>query len=347
MRDLWLAALGAASLGIYAWLLPNLTWLASGTRMPVAGSLPFALPAWLSDPGPTPALTADSASQLHAATAVDLSLALTALYVLYLMAVRAGRGRPSVAGVLAVLGVAVLFQALMIVSPYSLSGDVFSYGSYGRIYAVYGGSPYLETPAEYPADPFTSFVYWKHVPSFYGPLWTLISGQVALLAGSDVGLAVLLFRTVAGGGVLASSLLAFLLLRHIDPERALAGTLLIAWSPLAIVESGLGAHNDVLMGLLIVLGLLLAWQPQWWFAALSVGAVVLAGLVKATALALLPLLGIYLLRKAPGWRARIGTVVMSAVLAAGISAAIVWPVWVGPDTFAVGTLGSGADRYVN
>jgi hypothetical protein len=80
---------------------------------------------------------------------------------------------------------------------------------------------------------------------------------------------------------------------------------------------------------------------------LAVAAVTLAGLVKLSALALLPLLGIYLLRAAPSWRVRAIIFVGSGLASAALAAAIIWPVWAGPETFAVETLGSGPDRYVN
>jgi hypothetical protein len=98
------------------------------------------------------------------------------------------------------------------------------------------------------------------------------------------------------------------------------------------------------MSALVVGSLALAWRGK---GAYAVGALVLAGLIKVSALALLPLLGIYLLRSAPSWRARFGVILWSGVLTAVLTAAVVWPVWAGPATFAVGTLGSGADRYVN
>lgn len=346
-RDLGLAVLGAASLLVYRWLIPNLTWLASTTYTPVAGSVPFPLPDGLQDPGPIPELIAESAQQLHAAAAVELAVGLTGLYLLYLIAMRLARGAITPLGVTVVLVIAVLSQAITVVSPYALSGDVYSYGIYGRIFSIHGDSPYLQTPAQYPGDPLLPFVFWMHVPSFYGPLWTLISGWVAEAAGADVGLIVILFRLLESASVLVAAVLVFLLLRHIDPQRALSGTILLAWSPFVIIESGMGAHNDALMAMLIVFGLVLAWQKPGIFSTLSVGAIMLAGLVKATALALLPLLGIYLLRRSPTWLARFGVVLVSAVLTVSLAVVLVQPVWVGEATFAVGTLGSGADRYVN
>jgi hypothetical protein len=347
-REIGLAVLGAASLFVYALLLPNLTWLSSATWMPPPPeAYGIEIPDWLSVAGPQPKLAEAQKAQLHAATATQLVIGFTAVYLLYFLALRLARGRFGDLGLTVVAIVAVLLQVLAVLAPYSLSDDVFSYAIYGRIFAVYGGSPYLEPPIQYASDPFYPYVYWMHVPSFYGPLWTLISGWIVLIAGSEIGAAIFLFRVVQAVSVLLAAVVVYLVLRPTEPQRALVGAVLVSWCPLVIVESGLSAHNDVLMALLIVVGLALARlrKPIWSIA--SVGVIVLAGLVKLTALALLPLLGIYLLRSARSWRARAAIFFGSGIVAVALTAAIVLPVWSGPETFAVQTLGSGPDRYVN
>jgi hypothetical protein len=331
--------LGAASLFVYVWLLPNLAGLSSTTWMPMPSGLD--VPDWLRVDGPPPTLDEGEKGQRHAATAVYVAIGFTALYLLYFSSARLARGGASLLGLAIVAAGAVTFQAFAVMAPYSLSSDVFSYAIYGRIFAVYGGSPYLEAPIRYSSDAFYPFVYWMHVPSFYGPLWTLISGWVALAADGEIGTAILLFRLIQAGSALGAGVAVFLLLRHVDPERALVGTLLVTWCPLVVVESGLSAHNDVLMGFLIVVGMVLAWTGRPILGIWSVGAVVLAGLIKVTALALLPLLGIYLLRSASTWGSRIVIAFGSGVVAVSLTAIVVVPVWSGPETFAVQTLGSG------
>ena len=143
------------------------------------------VPDWLRVDGPPPTLDEGEKGQRHAATAVYVAIGFTALYLLYFSSARLARGGASLLGLAIVAAGAVTFQALAVVAPYSLSSDVFSYAIYGRIFAIYGGSPYLEAPIRYSSDPFYPFVYWMHVPSFYGPLWTLISGWVALAADGD------------------------------------------------------------------------------------------------------------------------------------------------------------------
>ena len=278
------------------------------------------------------------------AAAPLFALGVTALFVVYLAAFCVAKGRWSRAARNVVLAFAALFQALALLSPDMLSTDLYSYIFYGRIHAVYHGNPYVEVPAQYPGDPFYPEVYWKFVPTFYGPLWTLVSGVLARLAGEDVPTAVFLFRALAASCALVTATLVSAALERIDRTSAVAGTLLLSWNPLFVVESGLSGHNDILMGLLIVLGvvLLVGRRP-----ALAFGALVLACLVKFVAAALLPLLAVYLARQLKGWRERALVAARAGALGGAITVLVLLPVWAGPATFAVGTLGTGGDRYVN
>jgi hypothetical protein len=262
----------------------------------------------------------------------------------YLAAVwLAGRGW-SAAGRNVALGFGLLFQAAALLAPYMLSTDLYAYVFYGRMLAVYRGNPYLEVPAQYPGDPYYDDIFWKFAPSFYGPLWTLLSGTVARLAGDDRGLAALLFRGLGAASALAGSLIVGRLLERLGRRAALAGTVLLAWNPLMVIEGGLSGHNDLFMVALVALGLALT---VWGRASLGIGALVLASLVKFVALALVPLVGLFVLRRLPSRRARLRFALTSGAISALLAAAVLVPVWAGPDTFAAGTLGVGGDRYVN
>src|SRR5207237_7777178 len=91
----------------------------------------------------------------------------------------------------------------------------------------------------------------------------------------------------------------------------LAATLCYAWCPLLIWEFGNNAHNDGMVAFWILVALWchlrgLARQAQrgqlgfWWWAA--VAALVLAGLVKAPALLLLPAYLVLIAEGGPGPR---------------------------------------------
>ena len=92
---------------------------------------------------------------------------------------------------------------------------------------MYGSNPYVDTPAAFPGDPYGDLIYWQDAPSFYGPLWTVLSGGVALAAGPEPALAAILFRGIAALAAVAGVLLVGLILDRVDPDRAALGSLLI------------------------------------------------------------------------------------------------------------------------
>lgn len=80
--------------------------------------------------------------------------------------------------------------ALLLISPGMFSGDVYSYIWYGRIFALFGGNPYVDVPLLYVAYDGTNWIqwlYWKDVPSAYGPVWLFFAGIIAQLANLGDG----------------------------------------------------------------------------------------------------------------------------------------------------------------
>ena len=339
-----LACLGLASLVLYGLLFSIVGGLHSGVPSHVAAAVP-GVDLLIERRFPLLARPNDELELARHATAAPLlAVITTALFSAYLAAVCLAGRSWSACGRNVVLGFAVLFQTFALVAPDMLSTDLYAYIFYGRMFGVYHGSPYLEVPAQYPGDPFYEHVYWKFAPSFYGPLWTLISGPLARAAGEDVAVAVLMFKALAVASALATCALVAGILERVDSRSALAGTLLLAWNPLFVVESGLSGHNDIVMALLVVagLGLIVARRP-----ALAVGAIMLGGLVKFIALGLLPLVGLFALHNLPNRRHRVQLLVRAGSLVALLALAVLWPVWAGPETFAAGTLGAAGDRYAN
>src|SRR5919202_6392210 len=64
--------------------------------------------------------------------------------------------------------------------PLSLT-DLFNYLHYGRMGAVYGHNPYAALPLSVPQDPAYRFSNWHHLPSPYGPFFTLVGYALAPL----------------------------------------------------------------------------------------------------------------------------------------------------------------------
>ncbi len=134
--------------------------------------------------------------------------------------------------------------------PPLLSHDVYSYVDYARLGPLHGINPYLRGPAAAPHDPAFAEVTWRHTPSAYGPLFTLLSYPLAWL---PVAAAVVVLKALAGACVLALAALGARLApaRGIEPLRTAS---FIALNPLVLVQVVGGAHNDALAMLVVMLG---------------------------------------------------------------------------------------------
>ncbi len=205
-----------------------------------------------------------------ATNGISLVLLLVAFVALAVM-VGAERRRPFL-GRRLVLGVSGALLVLAVVVPPTESGDVWSYAMYGRMVSNYHDSPYRHRPAEFRADPIGRRVpaFWLQSRSVYGPLFTGISAVGMAVAGPSPLVARLFFQGLAA---LAVALALLLVDRRTRDPMALA---LLGINPIVIVSVVNGGHNDALVGLAVLGGVLLvcARRPAWAGAALAAAALV-------------------------------------------------------------------------
>jgi hypothetical protein len=206
------------------------------------------------------------------------------------------------------------------------ANDLFRYVLRGRIWAVYGASPMLSPPNNFPDDPYIAFAgEFGDWASGYGPLWEIVVQAPLRLGATDMvpgaislKLVVLLSFLVcgvligwfatpekgpstlrlrsgqAGSGCNPSTIL--------HPPSSLVALTFFAWNPLILMQGPGNGHNDMVFMALMVFGVILWRRKLWWGAAL---ALTLAALTKATALLMIPLFGVLLLRNERTWRQRI------------------------------------------
>jgi len=160
--------------------------------------------------------------------------------------------------------VTIIIGLVFVMMPAMLSHDVFVYAGYGRVLTIHHANPYFVTLSAYPQDPFIVVDDWKNAPAAYGPVWLAISGLCALLIGDDPARALLVYRSFALIAHLLNILLVMHMLRDMgrSPRVVALGTLLYAWNPLVLEESSLGAHNDVFMVTLILLGIFFSVRAE-------------------------------------------------------------------------------------
>lgn len=168
--------------------------------------------------------------------------------------------------------------------------DVFSYASFGWV-ANRGFDPYLVAPAKLAHDPYAKMNDWTRITTPYGPIWTGISRVIDAVAGSQPFATVIGFKIVIGLAAIALGIVAYAGARRLTPDagRAAGALVIVAWSPILLLESAGMAHNDAPMMLLAMVGLLWTTSRQRWTARLGIVMIAAAVLIKPAAI---PLLGL-------------------------------------------------------
>jgi alpha-1,6-mannosyltransferase len=174
-------------------------------------------------------------------------------------------------------------QLIVFVGPVLLSTDVFSYIAYARMGVEHGINPYLHGPLAIAHDPIYRYVGqdWKHVATAYGPLYTLLSYPLAPLGLAGALWGMKLMALLASAGTLA-------LTWRCASARALnpvAAILAVGVNPLYVIYGLGGAHNDLIMLLLMMAAVSLTFAGR---DAAAAAAVVAGALVKVTVAVLLP-----------------------------------------------------------
>ncbi len=177
----------------------------------------------------------------------------------------------------------VALHAIVFAGPILLSTDVFSYIAYARMGVEHGINPYLHGPISIAHDPVYFYVGqdWKHVATAYGPLYTLLSYPLAPLGVTGALWGMKLEALLASAGTLALTWHCARR-RGLEPVKAL---LLVGANPLYIIYGLGGAHNDLIMMLLMMAAVSFTLAGR---DASAAAAVVAGALVKATVAVLLP-----------------------------------------------------------
>lgn len=258
---------------------------------------------------------------VHGSALVTASVtAVLASVVAFVFVLReAWRGRISLrASVILAIGAHIMVATL----PLLISRDVYSYIAYGAIAGIHHANPYLQTPIDFPADAVVSLVgpRWLSTPAVYGPLFTGFASAVVRLVGS-VWAQVQVFRMTALIASLGSLALIVTTVRRVRPSRAAFAVAAFGMNPVVLFQSVGSGHNDLLVALAVAgaFALLLARRQM-----LSVAALTLGTLVKATAGLPLLLLLVWCVARAPAGR-RIRTLITHGGLAVGIAAVFAAP----------------------
>jgi hypothetical protein len=149
------------------------------------------------------------------------------------------------------VGAVVVLHLLFLLAPPLLSKDIFNYVQYARLGAVHHLNPYTHGIGAAPFDQAYPYTCCHHYADPYGPLFTLGTYAIAPL-----GVPAMLWslKTVVGLAGLGCVALVWKGAR-LQGRDPLAPALLVGLNPVWLVLTVGGAHNDLLMELFAVGGI--------------------------------------------------------------------------------------------
>ncbi len=257
-----------------------------------------------------------------------------------------------------VVAIAALSLGLVTAGPLVLSRDVYSYASYGRMYALYDTNPYVGTPIRFGSDPFTGVVSkeWRNTSSVYGPAFTLLSAGIAGATRNSTAATVWAFKVLAAFAVGLTAYFAAAAARLVRPGTETFAVAVVGLNPLMVIHVVGAGHNDALVAALLAGALLLAVRARLPEATpvdsggdsvsttSAIGVTVLitlAALVKVIAAIPLVLWLAYLLRSSPSGR-RVRLAAVQLAVAGGLTVVVTAPLFAGSQT--VQAIGNVAGR---
>jgi hypothetical protein len=202
------------------------------------------------------------------------------------------------------VGTVALLHVAFLLAPPLLSTDVFNYIDYARLGVLHGIDPYAHGPVAAPHDAVYHYTAWRHMASAYGPLFTIATYP---LAHVSVAAALWVLKAVTAAASLGCVALVWRIARQMERPPAVAAAA-FGLNPVLLVWTVGGAHNDILMLLLMLAGVSFALQAR---ASLAGAAVVAAAAVKATAGLVIPFM---LLRSPRRWRLIAGAAAAGAAV---------------------------------
>ena len=232
----------------------------------------------------------------------------------------------------------------LLLLPGMFSGDLYLYMFYGRIIAKYGDNPLIVPPNNYPGDFQLYWIYWKWLPSAYGPVWLMLSGALSAFGGDGLWSNIFSYKIAVLILHVLTTMVVWLCARSITPEHAGWAAVFYGWNPLVLHETVGSGHNDVMVALFVSLALLSALRKRWLFAVFFL---VAGSMVKLTTIVLLPSLLLVWLMGLESKRERLLALIKGIGVALVSGLILYAPLWAGTALFTNSLNNPAAQRYLN
>lgn len=141
----------------------------------------------------------------------------------------------------------IISATLLTFSYNAFSYDLFNYIFDAKIITHYFQNPYLHRAFDFPTDPMLSFMHWTDRTYPYGPIWLLVTVPISFIGLQIFLPTFFLFKALASAGYLIICWSIEKILKKTQPDTALVGLGIFAFSPLVIIEGLVSSHNDMVM----------------------------------------------------------------------------------------------------
>lgn len=187
----------------------------------------------------------------------------------------------------------ILFCILLTIQPPIGSKDVYGYAFSARIFNFYNANPYLDPFGNVSADPYLEYVFENLGPSTYGPVFTIFTIFINLIACQSFFLTTVLLKLSMVCFFLGSTFILYKTLRIINPEKAKIYSLVFAWNPMVLFEVANNGHNDIMILFFVLFAAyLLIKRSYFWIVPLLTVSV----LIKYVTVLIIPFFIIYIYR---------------------------------------------------
>jgi len=211
------------------------------------------------------------------------------------------------------------------------SDDLYTYIYRGRVQALYNANPYLTSYSNYPQDAFYDELenIWVSKTSLYGPVFSFISFGIATVAGDSLLFSVLLYKILFAFLFTFSSYVVY---KTTKSKKAL---ILFGLNPVLIFEFLLNSHMSIIMIFFLLFSLYFIVRGRG-VGDYLLGLVLfeLSVLTKPTVAIFTPFIGIYILKKLVGYRAKLLFIIVGLVVSLMILILAYVPYWEGLRTFS-------------
>lgn len=176
------------------------------------------------------------------------------------------------------------FVVVLTLSYPMLSYDLFNYMATAKVTYTYRENPYIVMPIEISNDPNLAFTRAANKVALYGPTWISLTSVPHTLGMGNVWRTIIAFKLLTAGFYLVMCVLIWY------GTKSMRNVIFFALNPLIMIEVLVSGHNDIVMMVLAIGGILLWQKKRIWQKTAGILLLGSSFFVKGATVVFLPLL---------------------------------------------------------